>query len=236
MAKKRDTGAEIQASGSGNGSSAGAVGGVIPASAASQFRDRIIDIRKVLGRNLRPHPKNFRTHPVAQRRSLQGLLEAVGVVDALIAYDSPTYGGLTVIDGHLRQELGPDYEWHVIILDVSDQEAETILTYFDPLGALAEVDGVKLQDLLNGMDTPADALRDLFMELEASATQALAGETVADYSGMTIGSERAQFIELVFEIEEHQVIERAIEKARKEVGNSRGLALKRICEVYLGKG
>ena len=42
-----------------------------------QIRDRIVEFRRVLARDLIPNPKNGRTHPKRQREALQGILAEV---------------------------------------------------------------------------------------------------------------------------------------------------------------
>jgi hypothetical protein len=62
-------------------------------------------------------------------------LAEVGYVDALLARDTPD--GLMIIDGHLRAETTPDMEVPVLILDVTEEEADKILATFDPPPASA---------------------------------------------------------------------------------------------------
>ncbi len=47
-------------------------------------------------------------------------------------------GRLKLIDGHLRRDIAPDMEVEVEVLDVSDDEARTLLLSIDPLAKLAE--------------------------------------------------------------------------------------------------
>lgn len=44
------------------------------------IRDRIRELRRVRAGDLLPNPKNWRTHPKAQREALQGLLAEPGTV------------------------------------------------------------------------------------------------------------------------------------------------------------
>jgi hypothetical protein len=111
-------------------------------------RDRIKDFRRVPARELLDHDGNPRRHPQAQRDALRGVLEQVGVADALIAYHSQRNGGrLTLVDGHLRKQ-DYDLDWPTLILDVDDAEADLLLASHDPLAALAEYDRPKLDALL----------------------------------------------------------------------------------------
>ena len=47
-----------------------------------QIRNRIKELRHVPASDLRPNPKNWRTHPKAQQDALKGILAEVGMADA----------------------------------------------------------------------------------------------------------------------------------------------------------
>ena len=101
------------------------------------IRNRIKAHRRVRAGDLVPHEFNFRLHPEEQRAALQALYREVGFARSLLAYELPD-GRLKLIDGHLRRDLDPDMEVDVEVLDVSDEEARTLLLSIDPLAALAE--------------------------------------------------------------------------------------------------
>lgn len=119
------------------------------------IRDRIVEMRRVPGRELRANPKNFRTHPTQQRSALAGVLQQVGIASALIARE--TTDGLELIDGHLRAEDYGDTDWPVLIVDVTAAEADLLLATLDPLAALAEQDTDALRKLVGSLD-PAAAI------------------------------------------------------------------------------
>jgi len=56
---------------------------------AVKIRDRIKELRRVPARELRPNPKNWRSHPPAQQDALRGLLAELGYCDATIARELP---------------------------------------------------------------------------------------------------------------------------------------------------
>jgi len=114
-----------------------------------QIRDRIKELRRVNGRDLIPNPRNWRRHPQAQRDALGGVLAEVGFADALLARETPD--GLMLLDGHLRLETLPDADLPVLVLDVTEEEADKLLVTFDPLGAMATPDTDVLSDLLQGI-------------------------------------------------------------------------------------
>jgi hypothetical protein len=128
-----------------------------------KIRDRIRELRRVRAGDLIPNPKNWRTHPPAQRDALQGLLAEIGYADALLARETPE--GLVLIDGHLRAETTPDAEVPVLILDVTEEEASKILLTLDPLAAMAESDRDALKDLLSTVESESEAVRNLFARI-----------------------------------------------------------------------
>ncbi len=131
-----------------------------------KIRDRIKELRRVEAGRLKPHPKNWRTHPKAQQDALRGILAEVGYADALVARELPD-GSLELIDGHLRAETTPDMKVPVLIVDLSDEEAATLLAIHDPLAAMAEADRDILADLFNDVETENEALQSLMSDLLA---------------------------------------------------------------------
>jgi DNA modification methylase len=125
-----------------------------------QIRDRIKELRRVRARDLIPHEKNWRVHTKAQTAALRGLLSEIGYADALLARELPD-GRLQLVDGHLRAETTPSAMVPVLILDVSEEEAEKILLTLDPLAAMAESDSERLQALLNNVRTDNPAVEEL---------------------------------------------------------------------------
>jgi hypothetical protein len=123
---------------------------------ARPIRDRIIGLRRVRAGELIPNPENWRRHPEPQRQALRAVLEQIGYADALLARQSPE--GLILIDGHLRSSLDPDAEVPVLILDVSEDEARTLLAVLDPLAGMAVADERALAELLADAIIPEGAL------------------------------------------------------------------------------
>jgi DNA modification methylase len=128
------------------------------------IRDRIRELRRVPASQLRPNPKNWRTHPPAQRNALQGLLAELGYCDAVLARELPD-GTLELIDGHLRAETTPDQELPVLVLDVTAEEAEKLLLTLDHLASLAEANADALTSLLATVDTDNESIQALLKEL-----------------------------------------------------------------------
>jgi hypothetical protein len=129
-----------------------------------KIRDRIKELRRVRASELRPHPKNWRTHPPAQRDALRGVLAEIGYAEALLARELPD-GSLQLIDGHLRAETTPEAEVPVLVVDLDDAEADKILALLDPLAAMAGADDETLSELLSGVDTENEAVRAVLDEM-----------------------------------------------------------------------
>lgn len=115
------------------------------------YKNRIKDTRIVKGRDLLSNPLNWRTHPEEQVDALEQVLGAVGKVGALVAWESP--GGLMLLDGHARVQAAPDDDWTVLVLDVSEAEANSILLSYDALTGLATVDEEKVKQLTERIRT-----------------------------------------------------------------------------------
>jgi DNA modification methylase len=115
---------------------------------------------------LLPNPKNWRAHPPAQQNALRGLLAELGYCDAAIARELPD-GQLQLIDGHLRCETTPDMEVPVLVLDVTEAEADKLLLTLDPLASLAEADRASLTALLATVETDSAAVQAMLADLAA---------------------------------------------------------------------
>lgn len=131
--------------------------------AATIWRNRIVEIKMVSAEELKANPLNWRLHPLQQQEALAGVLEEVGIADTLRAYYSEEAGGaLTLIDGHLRQEMGG--LWPVAILDVTDEEARYLLATLHPTGDLAQVDTPRLSTLLSNLRMENVAVRQMLID------------------------------------------------------------------------
>lgn len=133
-----------------------------------EIKDRIVELRRVMARDLLPNPKNWRKHPGKQQAALRGVLEEVGYADALLARETPT--GLMLIDGHLRAETTPDQTVPVLILDVNEAEADKILATLDPLAGMAEMDKEALRALTAVIETSSRDVRELLESLSGRPT------------------------------------------------------------------
>ena len=132
-----------------------------------KIRDRVKELRRVKASELIPHPRNWRRHPQAQADALRGVLAEIGYADALLVRETPD--GLMLIDGHLRAETTPDMEVPVLVLDVTEDEADKMLVTLDPLAAMATAAEDVLAALLESVVTESDALRAMLDDLAKGA-------------------------------------------------------------------
>ena len=139
-----------------------------------KVRDRIRELRRVKASELRPHPRNWRTHPESQQNALRGVLAEVGYADALLARELPD-GSLGLVDGHLRAETTPDSEVPVLVLDITEEEADLVLATLDPLAGMAEANNSKLESLLDGMNVASQDLQGMLDSLLAKVTNGKGG-------------------------------------------------------------
>jgi len=148
------------------------------------IRNRVKELRHVPASDLRPNPKNWRTHPTAQRDALRGILAEVGMADAVLARELPD-GSLMLIDGHLRAETLGDGNVPVLVLDVNEAEADKLLATLDPLAAMADSDATQLDALLRTVQTGSESLQQMLADTAAQAglyTDQWEGKEVQDTS------------------------------------------------------
>jgi len=129
-----------------------------------QIKDRIKELRRVRACDLIPNAKNWRVHSNQQKEALTALLTEVGFAGAEIARELPD-GTLELIDGHARAEIAGDAEVPVLILDVTEEEADKILATYDPIGELADRNEEKLTLLLDQVATDSESLAEMLREM-----------------------------------------------------------------------
>ena len=143
-----------------------------------KIRDRIKELRRVLAGELRPNPRNWRTHPQAQQDALRGLLAEIGYADALLARELAD-GSLELIDGHLRAETTPEVEVPVLVVDLNDDEAAKLLALHDPLAEMAGADERLLRELVDGIETQSAAVQAALDGLLSTAAPTLEDDSDA---------------------------------------------------------
>ena len=128
-----------------------------------EVRDRIKELRRVPASELIPHANNWRRHPQAQRDALSGILAEVGFADAVLVRETPD--GLTLVDGHLRADVMQDELVPVLVLDITEEEADKILLTLDPLAAMADTDTEALLALLEQTTVHSAAVDEMLQDL-----------------------------------------------------------------------
>jgi hypothetical protein len=117
-------------------------------------------------KTLQPHPLNWRKHGRVQRATFSGLLDEVGMVDAVI-YNERTK---RLLDGHMRVqeflERNAD-EIPVLVVDLPEDKEHLVLYFKDRIGDMAASDRsleLQLEELLQ---TDDNALQDILSGLDA---------------------------------------------------------------------
>lgn len=128
------------------------------------IHDRVKELRRVPASQLKPNPRNWRTHPLAQQNALRGVLAEVGFADAVVARELPD-GTLELVDGHLRAETVADAVVPVLVVDLSDEEATKVLLTHDALASMAGVDQQNLESLLDDVDFECAAVESMLAEV-----------------------------------------------------------------------
>jgi hypothetical protein len=167
-----------------------------------EIRDRIKGLVRVKGKDLAPNPKNWRRHPQAQRDAVKAVLAEVGFAGAALARE--TQAGLVLIDGHLRAEIAPDQEIPVLVLDVSEEEADKILATLDPLGEMAEADQRKRKALLRELRDLKGQSLEFQMLLAGWDSEPAKEDTNGDKPELEISAElheRQDYLVVVFDNE-----------------------------------
>lgn len=177
-----------------------------------QIRDRVKELRRVRASELAPNPRNWRTHPDAQRDALRGVLAEIGYADALLVRELSD-GRLELIDGHLRAETTPDALVPVLVLDVNEQEALKILLTHDPLAAMAGVDARQVSELVAEHPFDSPAVNEMLARLEQDVAAAEAD--LADQPEVAIPESFQVVVECESEEEQQAVYERMREEGYK---------------------
>ena len=206
-----------------------------------KIRDRIKELRRIKASELHPNPKNWRTHPQSQMDAIRGVLAEVGFAGAELARELPD-GSLQLIDGHARAEIAGDAEVPVLVLDVSESEADKILATFDPLGAMAEANAIALDELLRNVDTGNQALADMLTKLADKASlyaidnMANADDEKDDDKENDDNKLEINLFSCPVSVDQEIVIRKAIAEAKRDADvTTTGDALQVLAEAYLGE-
>lgn len=205
-----------------------------------QIKDRIVEFCRVPESELIPNPKNWRKHPKGQAEALKGMLSDVGIAGAVLARRLED-NSLMIIDGHLRKQSLKGLDVPVLVLDVTEEEADKILATYDPIGEMAEKSNASLMELLKTISSENNSVVELLSNLYDSTSQdliremasaAIEGEEEKDRTVSPLGT-----VNVPVTSEEELVIRKAIAKAKKEFKGednlSSGSALAIIAQEFL---
>ncbi|MBM4022154.1 MAG: hypothetical protein FJ284_07925 [Planctomycetes bacterium] len=202
-----------------------------------KIRDRIRELRRVPASDLLPNPKNWRTHPESQKNALRGVLSEVGMADACLARELPD-GSLMLIDGHLRAETVADAKVPVLILDVTEAEADKILATLDPLAAMAEKDAEQLASLLSNLKEQNDNLAALVWPDYIIDPLLSADWTPPEPGEMPTKEQKSEQDVLYLTAEQRETIDAAIAKCREfneDDSLTEAQCVELICVEYLSR-
>ena len=177
------------------------------------IRNRNKEVRRVRAGDLLANPANHRLHPSEQKAALAGILDEVGFVGTLLAFEQGD-GRLRLIDGHLRREsLAADDEVDVTVVDLDPEERDKVLATHDALGAIAQVDRAKLDALITKIQvqTPAivallDHLRDR-AESRVNAMGAAKNRASRPHASQSVPESWQVVVSCESEIEQREVYE-----------------------------
>lgn len=145
------------------------------------IRNRIVEMKLMKPRDLAEHSRNWRTHPKRQTAAMKGVLNEIGIVDALLAWHSAKNGGrLTMYDGHLRKAVSPNDDWPVLITDLNDSEADYVIATLDNLTMSPGDNAGKMQDLFADVKTMNADVAELLRDASARAGFDNCGKQVRD--------------------------------------------------------
>jgi DNA methylase len=128
------------------------------------WRSRIVSHGVEDPTQLLANPRNWRTHPAAQRDALRGSLDVVGWVAEVMVNQTTGH----VVDGHARIEEAISRGEPVVpvtYVDLSAEEEALVLATLDPIGAMAEQSTERLTALLAEVSVDDDGLRRLLADL-----------------------------------------------------------------------
>lgn len=128
-----------------------------------KIKNRIKELKYVSASSILPNPKNWRTHGKDQADALKGVLAEIGIANAVVARE--TKEGLMLIDGHLRTETLGKEKIPVLVLDVTEEEADKLLLTLDPLASMAGTNAKALESLLDNVKTENFAISSMLAQL-----------------------------------------------------------------------
>jgi DNA modification methylase len=117
-----------------------------------------LELKWMSPKDLKPNPKNWRAHPPGQIKLLKSVIAEVGWAGAAL-YNERT-GHL--IDGHARRDLAIKNGESIPVLvgDWSENDERKILASLDPIAGMADPMDDVYKDLVSGIETENDVLKE----------------------------------------------------------------------------
>ncbi|WP_105352648.1 MULTISPECIES: hypothetical protein [Pirellulaceae] len=183
--------------------------------------------------DLSDNPKNWREHPSSQTNSLADIIDQVGWAGALLFNEATG----RLIDGHARKKIAKDEKVPVLIGSWTEEQESLILASLDPLAAMADANSEKFSELIASLEEQSEAVEAMFKEIEERAGSFDVGEGEFPQ----IGDEEKTHGQMTFTLtnDQTEIVNEALKVSKgmgpfADDGNKNGLALARICEVFLG--
>lgn len=121
------------------------------------IQSRIKSLEHIKASDLIRNEKNFRKHPAKQERIMRGMLDEIGYADALLGRRLAD-GRVELLDGHLRAGISGDAVVPVLLLDLTDDEADKLLAFLDRITVLAKEDKQAAARLISGLQFTNESL------------------------------------------------------------------------------
>jgi DNA modification methylase len=133
-----------------------------------EWRNRIVGEGEQPASQFIANPNNWRQHPQAQRDAMRGALNEVGWVQRVIVNRRTGY----LIDGHERvwEALqNGDAQVPYVEVDLDEAEEAYVLATLDPIGAMAQADAAKLDELLREVQSSEAGVQAMLADIAKDA-------------------------------------------------------------------
>ena len=125
------------------------------------------------------NPRNPRRQPQNQREAVADSLSRLGFIAPVV--ENRQTGNL--LDGHERvwQALADNADVPYVLVDVAESDEAYVLSTFDPITSLAQIDPAAFADVLRDVDTGSAAIQEMLAEMAEQAGIDLSGIEFPEY-------------------------------------------------------
>lgn len=137
----------------------------------ADWKNRIVGTGAEDPRKIVANPRNWRIHPMAQSKALEGVLGEIGWIAPVTINRTTGF----CLDGHLRVALAVKNKAATVpvqYVELSEDEEAVALATLDPISALAEADVGVLTTLLQSVKTGDAAVQQMLADLLEEAQKA----------------------------------------------------------------